>query len=55
MWRACIPQPRITLASSEVKRILGVEIPAAEIARILRRLGFTVELAEASVLPSKRP
>jgi phenylalanyl-tRNA synthetase beta chain len=38
-----IPQPRISLASSEVKRILGVEIPAAEIARILRRLGFMVE------------
>ncbi len=31
-----IPQPRIALASSEVKRILGVEIPAAEIVRILR-------------------
>ncbi|PSH05728.1 MAG: phenylalanine--tRNA ligase subunit beta [Acidobacteria bacterium] len=38
-----IPQSRIPLASSEVKRILGVEIPPEEIARILRRLGFTVE------------
>ena len=38
-----LAQPRIALASSEVKRILGVEIPAAEIARILRRLGFLVE------------
>jgi len=38
-----VPQPRIALASSEVKRILGVEIPPSEIARILRRLGFTVE------------
>ena len=38
-----IPQPRIPLASSEVKRILGVEIPPAEIARILHRLGFVVE------------
>jgi phenylalanyl-tRNA synthetase beta chain len=38
-----IRQPRIALASSEVKRILGVEIPSAEIARILRRLGFSVE------------
>jgi phenylalanyl-tRNA synthetase beta chain len=37
-----IPQPRIPLASSEVKRILGVEIPPVEIARILHRLGFTV-------------
>ena len=38
-----LPQPRIALASSEVKRILGVEIPSVEIARILRRLGFKVE------------
>ncbi|MGC2208912.1 MAG: phenylalanine--tRNA ligase subunit beta [Candidatus Korobacteraceae bacterium] len=38
-----IAQPRIALASSEVKRILGVEIPPAEIARILGRLGFKVE------------
>jgi phenylalanyl-tRNA synthetase beta chain len=38
-----IAQPRIALASSEVKRILGVEIPPAEIARILHRLGFRVE------------
>jgi phenylalanyl-tRNA synthetase beta chain len=38
-----LPQPHIMLASSEVKRILGVEIPSAEIARILRRLGFIVE------------
>jgi phenylalanyl-tRNA synthetase beta chain len=38
-----VPQPRISLASSEVKRILGVEIPPAEIARILHRLGFSVE------------
>ena len=38
-----IVQPRIALASSEVKRILGVEIPPAEIARILGRLGFAVE------------
>ena len=38
-----IPQPRIALSSTEVKRILGVEIPPAEIARILQRLGFIVE------------
>ena len=42
-----LAQPRIALASSEVKRILGVEIPSAEIARILRRLGFNVEGAGA--------
>src|ERR1039458_162714 len=38
-----LAQPCIRLASSEVKRILGVEIPSAEIARILHRLGFGVE------------
>ncbi|MDR3763655.1 MAG: phenylalanine--tRNA ligase subunit beta [Acidobacteriota bacterium] len=38
-----LAQPQITLAASEVKRILGVEVPVNEIARILRRLGFTVE------------
>jgi phenylalanyl-tRNA synthetase beta chain len=38
-----IEQPRIRLAYSEVKRILGVEIPPAEIQRILSRLGFGVE------------
>lgn len=44
-----IPQPVVTLAASEVERILGVAIPANEIARILRRLGFVVEsLAGAS-------
>ena len=38
-----IAQPRIALASSEVRRILGVGIPPMEIARILGRLGFKVE------------
>ena len=38
-----IAQPQIRLASSEVRRILGVEIPPAEIARILGRLGFEVD------------
>ena len=42
-----LAQPRIALKASEVKRILGVEIPSAEIARILRRLGFNVEGAGA--------
>ena len=36
-------QPRIQLASSEVRRILGVEIPAEDILRILRCLGFSPE------------
>jgi phenylalanyl-tRNA synthetase beta chain len=39
-----LPQPRILLVSSEVKRILGVEIPLVEICRILRRLGFQTEI-----------
>jgi phenylalanyl-tRNA synthetase beta chain len=39
-----VPQPRLTLATSEVKRILGVEIPLHEISRILRRLGFQIEI-----------
>jgi len=38
-----IPQPRIQLAGSEIRRILGVEVPAAEVTRILRRLGFGVD------------
>ena len=38
-----IAPPRVALASSEVRRILGVEVPPAEIARILHRLGFGVE------------
>jgi phenylalanyl-tRNA synthetase beta chain len=38
-----VAQPQIVLAASEVKRILGVEIPEEEIARILRRLGFAVQ------------
>jgi phenylalanyl-tRNA synthetase beta chain len=36
-------QPQVTLSAGEVKRILGAEIPAAEIRRILTRLGFVVE------------
>ncbi len=35
--------PKIKLHGSEVRRILGGEIPEAEIVRILRRLGFGVE------------
>ena len=45
-----ISQPRIALASAEVKRILGVEIPSQEIARILQRLGFIVEGSDAEFL-----
>jgi phenylalanyl-tRNA synthetase beta chain len=38
-----LPQPRLHLASGEVQRILGVQIPAVEILRIFRRLGFAPE------------
>ncbi|HVJ04284.1 MAG TPA: phenylalanine--tRNA ligase subunit beta [Candidatus Saccharimonadales bacterium] len=38
-----IPQPRIPLSSSEVQRILGVEVASTEIIRILHRLGFVIE------------
>ncbi len=37
-----VGRPRIELRRGEVRRILGVEIPDQEIARILRRLGFGV-------------
>jgi phenylalanyl-tRNA synthetase beta chain len=38
-----IHHPDLTLARSEIKRILGAEIPEDEIERILRGLGFQVE------------
>jgi phenylalanyl-tRNA synthetase beta chain len=37
-----VGRPRIELRRGEVRRILGVDIPDQEIARILRRLGFGV-------------
>jgi phenylalanyl-tRNA synthetase beta chain len=37
-----VERPRIGLRRREVERILGVDIPEQEIARILRRLGFGV-------------
>ncbi len=39
---AKVPRPELTLHVSEVKRHLGTEIPAQEIARILTKLGFGV-------------
>jgi phenylalanyl-tRNA synthetase beta chain len=38
-----VERPRIHLRQRQVQRILGVDIPAHEIARILSRLGFKVE------------
>ncbi len=40
-----VERPPITLHRSEVRRILGVDIPANEIERILRHLGFGVVAA----------
>jgi phenylalanyl-tRNA synthetase beta chain len=37
-----VERPKIRLRQRQVQRILGVDIPAHEIARILRRLGFKV-------------
>jgi phenylalanyl-tRNA synthetase beta chain len=38
-----LPQPQVSLRCSEIRRILGVEIPPAEVGRILTRLGFAAE------------
>ena len=38
-----IHHPDLTLGRSEIKRILGAEIPGEEVERILRGLGFQVE------------
>jgi phenylalanyl-tRNA synthetase beta chain len=42
--------PRVQLRHSEVRRILGADIPDTEISRILRRLGFA--LTPGNVAPS---
>lgn len=43
----CYPRPpqipELALRSSEVRRLLGAEVPAEEVERILRALGFKVE------------
>jgi len=40
---AKVPRPELKLHASEVKRHLGSEIPAAQIIRILTRLGFGIQ------------
>ena len=45
-----LERPAIQLSRAEVKRILGQEIPEQEVARILRRLGFTVTAGRASTV-----
>jgi phenylalanyl-tRNA synthetase beta chain len=43
-----LPRPTLTLRRSEILRHLGQDIPEAEVARILRRLGFSVTAGAAS-------
>ena len=45
-----LERPTIQLSRTEVERILGQEIPEQEIARILRRMGFTVTPGRASAV-----
>ena len=47
-----LSHPTLTLRHSEVRRILGADIPDTDVTRILRRLGFRVT-AGASVSPAK--
>ena len=47
-----LEQPSLALHRSEVRRILGQDIPEQEIERILRRLGFAVNPGRASVAAS---
>lgn len=52
-----LDRPAVRLRQSEVRRMLGVEIPAADIERMLRRLGFVLTAAEGGwnvALPSWR-
>jgi len=41
-----IQRPELALSPSEITRILGAEVPAEEVERILRALGFQVERAD---------
>jgi phenylalanyl-tRNA synthetase beta chain len=52
-----LDRPAVRLRQSEVRRMLGIEIPAADIERMLRRLGFVLTAAESGwniALPSWR-
>jgi phenylalanyl-tRNA synthetase beta chain len=50
------PQPQvIRLRFAEIKRVLGIEIPAAEVTRILQALEFQVELNGAETLRVTTP
>ncbi len=47
--------PEITLSVNSVKRILGIEIPAPQIAEILQRLGFTCQVQADGVVVKSPP
>ena len=48
-----LSHPTLTLRHSEVRRILGADIPDAEVSRILRRLGFGLTVGSAALSRSK--
>ncbi len=55
---AVVKQPKITLPSSYVQKVLGAEIKSTEIVRILKALGLDVKKVKedyAVVVPSFRP
>ncbi|MGE5101268.1 MAG: phenylalanine--tRNA ligase subunit beta, partial [Deltaproteobacteria bacterium] len=52
---AKVPRPELTLNVSEVKRHLGTEIPAQEIARILLRLGFAAKSSTSGAIAVQVP
>ncbi|MGH9554477.1 MAG: phenylalanine--tRNA ligase subunit beta, partial [Terriglobales bacterium] len=52
-----LERPAARLRQTEIRRMLGIEIPAAEIERLLRRLGFGLTTAQGGwtvILPSWR-
>lgn len=49
-----VEDPVVVLKESDVQRLLGIELPAAEIAEYLRRLGFEVEI-EGDAVRAKTP
>jgi len=50
-----LEQPSITLHRTEVRRILGQDIPEQEIERILRRLGFRVKPGRSASVAVSNP
>ncbi len=50
-----VERPQLHLSQREVQRILGVDIPGQEIARILSRLGFQVTPGDSAVVSLPQP